>query len=61
MSQSPTPLQLVPDSTGTITPEDLERLNSSHGLHALLKAKKIKTGKILRALRYEAELEKLQV
>ena len=61
MSQSPTPLQLVPDSTGAITPEDLERLNSSRGLHALLKAKKIRPARILRTLRYEAELEKLQV
>ncbi len=61
MSQSPTALQLVADEKGQITAEDLDRLNSKRGLRALLKAKKIKRGPILRTLRYEAELEKLQV
>ena len=61
MSQPPAPLQLVPDTSDKITPEDIERLNSRRGLRALLKAKKINTTKVLRTLRYEAELEKLQV
>ena len=61
MSRNSAPLQLVPDKSGIITPEDLERINSRRGLRALLKAKKISTTKVLRTLRYEAELEKLQV
>jgi polyphosphate kinase 2 len=61
MSQSTTPLQLVQDGSGEITPEDLDRLNSKRGLRLLLKAKKIKTAGVLRTLRYEAELEALQV
>ena len=61
MSQSPPALELVPDSEGKITAEDLARLNSKSGLRTLLKAKKISTKSVLRVLRYEAELEKLQV
>jgi polyphosphate kinase 2 len=61
MSHTPPALHLVGDSNGRITAEDLDRLNSKHGLRALLKARKIKTKPILRDLRYEADLEKLQV
>jgi polyphosphate kinase 2 len=58
---SNSPLQLVSDAEGKITAEDLDQINSKRGLHALLKARKIKTKSILRTLRYEAELENLQV
>jgi polyphosphate kinase 2 len=61
MAQPSAPLQLVGDDGGQITADDLSRLNSKRGLRALLKAKKIHTGRILRTLRYEAELEALQV
>ncbi|MBI1358147.1 MAG: polyphosphate kinase 2 [Acidobacteria bacterium] len=44
-----------------LTPDDLALLNSGAGLRKLLKSKHIKVGKILAALRYEQELEGLQV
>ncbi len=61
MGHSSTPLQLVRRGGDKITAEDLDRLNSKRGLRALLRAKKIDASKVMRTLRYEDELEKLQV
>lgn len=49
------------DALSTLTAEDLASISTNRGLIRLLKGKGIKTGKVLRTLRYEAELERLQI
>jgi polyphosphate kinase 2 len=61
MSYTSTPAVPLTASNGRITAEDLERLKSKAGLRALLKAKKIDIGRTVKLLKYEEELEKLQI
>jgi len=44
-----------------LTDEDIRRINTRDGLIQLLRANRIKVGSIMETLRYEAELERLQV
>lgn len=50
-----------PRRDGEITADDLRRINSRAGVRKLLKASRFDLDKILDDLRYEEELEKLQV
>ena len=61
MSHTLIPAEPLTASNGRITADDLERLKSKAGLRALLKAKKIDIRKTVKILRYEEELENLQV
>jgi polyphosphate kinase len=54
-------IQLFLPMTHSLSESDLALLNSKKGLKALLKAKNINVEKILQTLRYEEELELLQI
>ncbi len=55
------PPKEAPAKREEITAEDLRRVNSKEGVRSLLKAKNIRTKKILDTLQYEEELRGLQV
>ena len=44
-----------------LTEDDVRRINTRDGLVQLLRANKVKVGPVMETLRYEAELERLQV
>ena len=57
----PAPRTRIEESPFDLTEEDLRPINTRDGLVQLLRANNIKVGKIMETLRYEAELESLQV
>jgi polyphosphate kinase 2 len=56
--RDPVPDESIPNP---LTEEDLEKINSNRGLLTLLRQRGFSTKKVLGTLRYEAELEKLQI